>query len=86
MPGAGGGNAGLRDGPGGYFHLDSERDLTLFRQAGWYSVTLAFAHKGYEQLVTNYTLANAVVATNGEPVVKAGNILLQPAKSRTIVK
>jgi hypothetical protein len=66
----------------GRFDLDSERDLTLFRQAGWYSVALAFTHQGYERFVTNFTLAQAVVTSNGEPVVNAGSILLQPATNR----
>jgi len=70
----------------GRFDLDSERDLTLFGRAGWYSVTLAFTHKGYERFVTNYTLASAVVASNGEPVVKAGNILLQPVSNNFTVR
>jgi hypothetical protein len=70
----------------GRFELDSERDLTLFRRTGWYSVTLAFTHKGYEQLVTNFTLVNAVVSSNSEPVVNAGNILLQPGSNRLTVK
>lgn len=70
----------------GRFDLDSERDLTLFRRAGWYSVTLAFTHKGYERFVTNYTLAGAEVAPSGEPVVSAGNILLQPVSNKLILK
>ena len=70
----------------GRFDLDSERDLTLFRQAGWYSVTLAFTHRGYERFTTNYTLANAAIAPSGEPMVNAGNILLQPVSKRVSVK
>jgi hypothetical protein len=66
----------------GRFDLDSERDLTLLRQSGWYGVTLAFTHKGYERFVTNYTLANAVVSPGGEPIVKAGSVLLQPVTNR----
>lgn len=66
----------------GRFDLDSERDLTLLRQSGWYAVTLAFTHKGYERFVTNYTLANAVVSPSGEPIVNAGSVLLQPVTSR----
>ena len=70
----------------GRFDLDSERDLTLFRQAGWYSVTVAFTHTGYERFTTNYTLANAAIAPSGEPTVNAGNILLQPVSNRLSVK
>ena len=76
----------LRTDRDGRFDLDSERDLTLFRRAGWYSVTLAFTHKGYERFVTNYNLTSAVVAPSGEPVVNAGSILLQPASKRFTVK
>jgi hypothetical protein len=70
----------------GRFHLDSERDLTLFRRAGWYSVTLGLTHKGYERFVTNYTLTSAVVASNGEPVVDAGSILMQPISNKLTLK
>lgn len=72
----------LRTGPNGAFDLDSERALTIIRRDSWYSVTVAFTRTGYEQLVTNYTLANAVVAPSGEPVVNAGNILLQPVSKQ----
>ena len=76
----------LRTDREGRFNLDSERDLTIFRRAGWYSVTVAFAHKGYEQLVTNFTLVNAVLTPSGEPVVNAGNILLQPLPNKVTVR
>jgi hypothetical protein len=76
----------LRTDADGRFDLDSERDLTLFRRAGWYGVTLAFTHKGYERLLTNYTLASAVIAPSGEPVVNAGNILLQPVSGKVTMK
>jgi hypothetical protein len=59
----------LRTDAEGRFDLDSERDVTLFRQASWYSVTLGFRHTGYERFTTNFTLASAVIAPNGEPVV-----------------
>jgi hypothetical protein len=75
--------AAIRTDREGRFDLASERDLTLFRRADWYSVTLAFTHKGYERLVTNYTLTRAVVASNGEPVVNAGTLLLQPLSNRS---
>jgi hypothetical protein len=76
----------LRTDREGRFDLDSERDLTLFRRADWYSVTLAFTRKGYERLVTNYTLTSAVVASNGEPVVHAGSIFLQPLSNSFSLK
>ena len=76
------GSPAVRTDRDGRFDLASERDLTLFRRAGWYSVTLGFTHKGYERFVTNYTLAGAEVAPSGEPVVNAGNILLQPVSNK----
>src|SRR5678815_1637610 len=62
----------------GTFVLDSERDLELFRRAGWYSVTLTFEHAGYASITTTYTVANATNSPSGEPLVKAGDILLTP--------
>ena len=64
----------------GRFVLDTERALTPFRGSGWFSVQLSFAHPGYERFQTNYSYLN--LGTNswkGEPVLDAGNILLQPA-------
>jgi len=68
----------VRTGSNGRFVLDSERDLALFRKLGWYSVSVAFDHSGYERFVTNYTLIDAMVMPTGEPLVKAGDILLRP--------
>jgi hypothetical protein len=76
----------LRTDTDGRFDLDSERDLTLIRRADWYSVTLAFTRKGYERLVTNYTLTDAVIAPNGEPTVDAGKILLRPLSNNITLK
>jgi hypothetical protein len=76
----------LRTDAEGRFDLDSERDVTLFRQAGWYSVTLTFRHSGYERFTTNFTLTSAVFEPNGEPMVDAGNILLQPVAGEATMK
>jgi hypothetical protein len=76
----------LRTDADGRFDLDSERALTLFRRAGWYSATLAFTHNGHERFVTNFTLASAVIEPSGEPVVNAGNILLQPVSKKPGVR
>ncbi len=70
----------------GRFTLASERDVTLFRQAGWYAVTLAFRHTDYEWFATNFTLVSAVLAPNGEPVVDAGNILLQSVAGKATMR
>jgi hypothetical protein len=63
----------------GRFVLDTERALTPFRGSGWFSVQLSFECPGYERFRTNYSYLN--LGTNswkGEPVLDAGNILLQP--------
>jgi hypothetical protein len=62
----------------GAFVLASERNLQLFRRSGWYSVTLSFEHYEFLSFTTNYTLANATNTPSGEPLVKAGDILLAP--------
>jgi hypothetical protein len=68
----------VRTGSNGRFVLSSERDLALFRELGWSSVSVAFDHPGYERFVTNYTLIDAIVTPKGEPLVKAGDIRLRP--------
>jgi hypothetical protein len=63
----------------GRFTLDTERVLTPFRGAGWFSVQLSFERAGYERFWTNYSSLNT--STNlphGEPLLDAGEILLQP--------
>jgi hypothetical protein len=62
----------------GRFTLDTERVLTPFRGAGWFSVQLSFQHAGYERFQTNYSRLN--LSTNApEPLLDAGDILLHPA-------
>jgi hypothetical protein len=64
----------------GRFTLTAERVLTPFGGAGWFSVDLLFEHPGYERYRTNYSYANLGTNTlNGERVLDAGTILLQPA-------
>jgi hypothetical protein len=64
--------------PDGTFVVDSERDIGLIHR-DWYSLTLSFAHEGYQLLQTNYTVANVSGQTPaGAPLVEAGDILLQP--------
>ena len=63
----------------GRFTLETERALTPFRGAGWFSVQLLFERSGYERFRTNYSSLN--VSTNspkGEPLLDAGDILLHP--------
>jgi hypothetical protein len=63
----------------GSFVVDSERDIALFKRIEWYSVSIAFEHSAYAPLTTTYTVSNAVTTASGEPVVKAGDVLLVPA-------
>jgi hypothetical protein len=64
----------------GTFVLASERTLSPFNHAGWYSVTINFQLSGYEMFETNYTIANITGHTpEGAPIVNAGDIALQPA-------
>lgn len=62
----------------GRFVLVSQKNLTLFSRLGWYSVSVAFTHPNYERLTTEYTLLNATNTPSGEPLVRAGDIRLQP--------
>lgn len=68
----------IRTGADGSYVLDSERALTFFQKAGWYSVTLSFQHAKYEPFVTTYTITDATPTPGGEPLVKAKDILLIP--------
>jgi hypothetical protein len=62
----------------GRFTLETERVLTPFRGAGWFSVRLVFERAGYERFQTNYSrLAFSTNAPEGE--LDAGDILLHPA-------
>ena len=62
----------------GAFALASERDLELFAQSSWGSITITVDHAGYGLFTTNYTTANATISPRGEPEVQAGDILLVP--------
>jgi hypothetical protein len=64
----------------GRFVLDTERVLTPFRGSGWFAVQLTFEHPGYERFLTNYSYLNlGTNSLNGQSVLDAGKILLQPA-------
>jgi hypothetical protein len=66
--------------PEGRFVLDTERVLTPFRGNGWFAVQLCFEHAGYERFLTNYSYLNlGTNSLNGESVLDAGKILMQPA-------
>jgi hypothetical protein len=63
----------------GRFTLETERVLTPFRGAGWFSVQFLFECPGYERFRTNYSTLNVRTnSPNGEPLLDAGDILLHP--------
>jgi hypothetical protein len=62
----------------GSFVLESVRDLAFIQRVQWYSVSLSFTHRGYEQLMKAYPLSSSTNTPSGEPVVPAGDILLKP--------
>lgn len=66
----------VRTGNDGAFALASDRNLRLFSRSGWFTVTIGFKHAAYASFTTNYTRANATNTPAGEPLVKAGDILL----------
>ena len=71
--------APVRTDRSGRFTLETERVLTPFRRGAWFSVQLLFECPGYERFRTNYSTLNLITnSPNGEPVLNAGDILLQP--------
>jgi hypothetical protein len=66
----------------GRFALASERVLTLWRVAGWNAVRLAFERAGYRRFQTNYSITTlgATNSLEGETLLDAGRIFLQPAR------
>lgn len=69
---------GVSTGDDGAFTLDSKRTVSVFSAVGWYSVTVNFKKDGYKHASANYSRTNAVRSAQGEPVVNAGDILLEP--------
>jgi len=67
----------VRTATDGTFELASERSLSPFRRAGWYSVSLAFEHPEYIRYVTNYSLKDSVLTPQGEPVINTGDLWLE---------
>jgi hypothetical protein len=62
----------------GTFVMDSERGLGLLRTPGWYAVTLTFQRPSYEYFTQTYTIKDSTNTVSGEPLIKAGDILLIP--------
>jgi hypothetical protein len=74
------GKTNVRTDHEGKFVLETQRVLAPFGSAGWFSVRLAFEHAGYERFLTNFSYLNlSTNASNGQPGLNAGNILLRPA-------
>jgi len=70
-------SSAIRTDDNGRFVLGSQRDVAVFGSVGWYSVTISFKHPAYEDFTETYTLDSATNNASGEPVVKAGDILLR---------
>ena len=71
----------VRTSSDGSFVLVSDKSLALFQRIGWYSVSLAFIHPNFERLTIEFTLVNATNTPTGEPLVRAGDVRLQPKSS-----
>jgi hypothetical protein len=71
-------NQGVRTGADGIFVLASQTVFTPFRDPGWYSVSIAFKHPGYDEFMATYTVAQSTNTAKGEPLVNAGDVLLMP--------
>lgn len=67
----------------GRFVMDAERVLAPLWGASWFSVDLVFQCPGYQRFATNYNLLNlSTNSVEGQHALSAGDILLQPARSR----
>jgi hypothetical protein len=60
----------------GTFVLASQRELDFLPRARWYSITLSFEHPGYLRRTAIYTLAQSTNTPSGEPLVEAGEVLM----------
>jgi hypothetical protein len=67
----------------GIFTLGSIKDLGIFFRPGWFTVTLALEHSGYERAIVSYGLSDATNAPSGEPLIQAGNILIIPVSKES---
>jgi len=65
----------------GRFVLSSERVLSLIRPAGWNLLELHLSRSGYQRFQTNLPIEFATNSFKGQPLLDAGQILLQPAHS-----
>jgi hypothetical protein len=68
--------AAVRTGSDGKFAFGSKRGLAVFGKPAWHAVNLSFQCPGYEGYTVTYLLADATNSVNGEPLVKAGDLLL----------
>jgi hypothetical protein len=69
-------------GKDGSFILESARAVAFFQTLGWYTINLSFDHPAYQRFPVTFKLSDAVNTAKGEPVVKAGDILLTPLSGR----
>ena len=70
---------GVRTDADGRFVLEAEQVVTPFRHRNWRSVTVSFAHSGYQSFQTNYPAAKFKERSpEGVPWVNAGDIRLEP--------
>jgi hypothetical protein len=66
----------VRTASDGRFVFDSKQGLAVFGKPAWHAVNLSFQRPGYEGYTATYLLADATNNVNGEPLVKAGDLLL----------
>lgn len=72
--------SGVRTDAEGRFVVPGESVFAVFRQPGWWSVSVTFSCSGCQSFQTNYTGTNVIGhSAAGMPEVNAGDVLLQPA-------
>ena len=62
----------------GSFVLISEKDINLIPRSSWFTASIAFRHAYYQNFTTNFTIADATNTATGEPLIRAGDIHLEP--------
>jgi len=64
----------------GNFVVTSRTALAFLRTLHWYTITLSFAHPGYERVKRTYMHSDATNSPSDEPLIRTGDILLRPAR------
>ena len=62
----------------GSFIVKSRTSLAFLHHVRWYSVTFIFTRSGYEKQKRTYSFTEATKTPDGEPLVQAGEIKLNP--------